>query len=600
LKFADASAATAAAIGKDSSPNGNNFTPSGISVTAGATYDAMIDVPTLTSSTVANYCVLNILDGTNMSYITVSNANLTYSEAASANGWRAIRGTIGVTTGKYRFSVYGTIGATTRMQLGLCTSATDLGGYNVSQNIGVQYNPYDAEATVNGSTTSYGSTQRITAVFDFIFDATTGKCWVAVNGTLLGGNPDAGTGQMTTFTTTSPVFPVTQAYGSSYDVNFGQRPWDYTISTASSFDRLNTFNLTTPTIGATAATTANKYMNVVTYTGTGSSLSVTGVGFQPDWTWIKGRSGATDHGLYDAVRGVQKQLESNTTTAETTETTGLTAFGSDGFTVGALAQLNTSSATYVGWNWKANGAGSTNTAGSITSTVSANTSAGFSIVTWTGTGSNSDQTIGTGLSTALDFIITKPRDSGGGTDQWLVYTSAITLNQNECLLLNSSNATTTTANSGTPSRAATAGQLKLWAGSTNNQNLNASGLKYVAYCFYAVAGYSAFGSYTGNGSSDGTFVFTGFRPRFIMLKASSFSTASTVWTLFDTSRSPYNASVNELYANSSVAEGIDSSGIDILSNGFKPRRNSDYANSSGQTYIYMAFAESPFKYANAR
>ena len=243
LNFTDASAATAAAIGKDSSGNGNNWTPNNISVTAGATYDSMTDVPTLTSATAANYCVLNILDGTNMSYLTVSNANLTYSASANANGWRAIRGTIGVTTGKYRFSVYGTIGASTRMQLGLCTSDTDLGGYNASQNVGVQYNPYDANVAVNGSLTSYGSTQRITAVFDFIFDATTGKCWVAVNGTLLGGNPDAGTGEMATFTTTSTVFPVTQAYGSSWDVNFGQRPWDYTIATASGFKSLNTYNL---------------------------------------------------------------------------------------------------------------------------------------------------------------------------------------------------------------------------------------------------------------------------------------------------------------------------------------------------------------------
>ena len=242
LKFADASAATAAAIGKDSSGNGNNWTPNNISVTAGSTYDAMIDAPTL-SAVASNYAVLNILDGTNMGYITVSNANLTYSEAANANGWRAIRGTIGVTSGKYRFSVYGTIGFSSRMQLGLCTSASDLGGYFASQSIGVQYNPYDGTYYLNGSSTSYGSTQRITAVFDFIFDATTGKCWVAVNGTLLGGNPDAGTGEMTTFTTTSTVFPVTQAYGSSWDVNFGQRPWDYTIATASGFKSLNTFNL---------------------------------------------------------------------------------------------------------------------------------------------------------------------------------------------------------------------------------------------------------------------------------------------------------------------------------------------------------------------
>ena len=235
--------ASTSTLGNDFSGRGTTWTVNNISLTAGATYDSMTDVPTLTSATAANYCVLNTLDGTNMSYITVSNANLTYSEAASANGWRAIRGTIGVTTGKYRFSVYGTIGASTRMQLGLCTSDSDLGGYNVSHNIGVQYAPYDALYFLNGATTSYGSTQRITAVFDFIFDATTGKCWVAVNGTLLGGNPDAGTGEMATFTTTSTVFPVTQAYGSSWNVNFGQRPWDYTIATASGFKSLNAFNL---------------------------------------------------------------------------------------------------------------------------------------------------------------------------------------------------------------------------------------------------------------------------------------------------------------------------------------------------------------------
>jgi hypothetical protein len=200
-------------IGLDYSPQGNNWTPNNISLTTGSTYDSMTDVPTLTSTTAANYCVLNTLDGTNMGYITVSNANLTYTEAASVNGFRAIRGTIGVTTGKYRFSVYGTIAASTRMNLGLCISTTDLGSYFTSQDIGVQYSPYDAIYYLNGASTSYGSTQRITAVFDFIFDAATGKCWVAVNGTLLGGNPDAGTGQMATFTTTSPVFPVTQGYG---------------------------------------------------------------------------------------------------------------------------------------------------------------------------------------------------------------------------------------------------------------------------------------------------------------------------------------------------------------------------------------------------
>jgi hypothetical protein len=189
------------------------------------------------------------------------------------------------------------------------------------------------------------------------------------------------------------------------------------------------------------------------------------------------------------------------------------------------------------------------------------------------------------------MVIVKNRSAG--STNWCVY--HVSVGNQYATLLNSTATPFSNSNywnNTTP----TSTVFSLGNGTDTNGNTN----NLVAYCFAPIAGYSAFGSYTGNGSTDGTFVYTGFRPRFIMLKASSFSTASTVWTLFDTSRSPYNASVNELYANSSVAEGIDSSGIDILSNGFKPRRNSDYANSSGQTYIYMAFCESPFKFSNAR
>jgi hypothetical protein len=218
------------------------------------------------------------------------------------------------------------------------------------------------------------------------------------------------------------------------------------------------------------------------------------------------------------------------------------------------------------------------------------------VVTWTGSGSNSDQTVGTGLSTALDFIITKARDTGGGTDQWLVYTSAVTLNQNECFLLNSSAAKTTGAASGTPTRASTAGQLKLWAGTANNQNLNASGLRYVAYCFTSISGYSKFGSYTGNGSADGPFVYTGFRPKYIMFKNSS---AVSDWHIEDTSRDTYNVANKYLLAQDAGAEGTYTC-CDILSNGFKLRNSSSSFNPSSQTVIFMAFAENPFKNALAR
>jgi hypothetical protein len=335
-------------------------------------------------------------------------------------------------------------------------------------------------------------------------------------------------------------------------------------------------------------------MAATTYTGTGAALTVAntvnGTSFQPDWVWVKGRSGATDHALYDVLRGATKQLESNNTAAETTEATGLTAFGSTGFTVGALAQMNTSAATYVAWQWKANGAGVTNTSGSITSTVSANTTAGFSVVTYTGTGSAA--TVGHGLGVAPSMIIVKQRNSAA---DWVVKHASLSSND-ATLILNNTSASTVYSPSVWNNTAPTSTVFSIGTNSAINTNTNT----YVAYVFAAVAGYSAFGSYTGNGSTDGTFVYTGFRPRFILIKCSSNSTSSTVWTIFDTSRSPYNASVNELYPNLSAAEGVDSSGIDILSNGFKPKRNSEYANLSGWTYIYMAFAENPFKYSLAR
>jgi hypothetical protein len=343
---------------------------------------------------------------------------------------------------------------------------------------------------------------------------------------------------------------------------------------------------------------AGKYFNPVLYTGTGSSQSITGVGFQPDWTWIKSRSAATNHSLYDAVRGVQKQLVI-TATAETTETTGLTAFGSDGFTVGALAQLNTSAATYVAWNWRAgNNAGASNSAGSITSTVSVNTTSGFSIVTYAGQASAG--TVGHGLGVAPSMIIIKSRTNTYG---WIVWHSAF--NQNEYLILETTDAKGTTTNywnSSAPSTWTSA----FGVGASPKYN-NADGQNHVAYCFAAVPGYSAFGSYTGNGSADGPFVYTGFRPAFIMVKASSGgSAASANWLILDTTRNTYNVTNNKLAPNLSEAENGASIGTsadnnyDLLSNGFKARTTNGSSNENGTTFIYMALASNPFKYSLAR
>ena len=326
----------------------------------------------------------------------------------------------------------------------------------------------------------------------------------------------------------------------------------------------------------------SKYFNTITYTGTGASNARTGVGFQPDWVWIKGRSGATDHGLYDAVRGVQKQLESNTTTAETTETTGLTAFGTDGFTVGALAQLNTSSATYVAWNWLGANTTVSNTAGTITSTVSANTTSGFSIVSYTGNGT-SNATVGHGLGVTPKMIITRNRSNATATN-WTVY--HVSLSTNNQITLNQTDA----QNLPSPLMVTTVGSSTYTLGSSRRE-INQSSDTYIAYCFAEVKGFSKFGSYTGNGSTDGTFIYTGFKPAFIMCKQTNAS--GEYWEMSDSTRGTYNLNTPISYANTSDVEEL-ATRYDYLSNGFKCRQTNVGSNQSGSTYIYMCFASNPF------
>jgi len=333
-----------------------------------------------------------------------------------------------------------------------------------------------------------------------------------------------------------------------------------------------------------------KYFEPKTYTGTGSTQSISGLEFSPDLVWIKNRSGANSHGLVTSLVNTRYALDTSATSGEVDfSTSGVTSLNSDGFTVVSHPVFNSNANNYISWNWKANGTGVSNTSGTISSTVSANTTSGFSIVSWTGNGSNSDQTLGTGLSTALDFVIAKPRDTGGGTDTWLVYASVLNMTQDQYILLNSSGALSTGAVQGTPARGSTAGQLKLFAGTTGNQNLNANGLKYIAYCFHNVKGYSKFGSRTGNGSLDGDFVYTGFKPAFVMTKRSD---GVDNWRLHDNKRNTFNVVNNQLLADLSNSENTNTF-MDLLSNGFKYRLDGGI-NTSGGKYIYMAFAENPF------
>jgi hypothetical protein len=330
-------------------------------------------------------------------------------------------------------------------------------------------------------------------------------------------------------------------------------------------------------------------MAATLYTGTGATQTINnsanGVSFQPDFVWVKGRSGATDNALYDFIRGATKDLVSNSTASETTQATGLTALGSTGFTVGSLAKMNTNAATYVAWQWKATGATVSNTNGSITSTVSANTTAGFSIVTYTGTGTTG--TVGHGLGSTPQLIINKIRLTSAG-ENWPVYTT--TTGPTNYLALGSTIASSaaTIWNNTAPTSSVFSVLGGNWA--------NINGNTYITYCFVSVDGYSKIGSYTGNGSADGPFVYLGFRPRFLMIKRTD-STGN--WFMQDSSVNKSNLVTNYLYADSSAAEATNGA-IDFLSNGFKLRNTYATQNPSGGTIIYVAFAENPFKYSNAR
>jgi hypothetical protein len=305
---------------------------------------------------------------------------------------------------------------------------------------------------------------------------------------------------------------------------------------------------------------------------------------------MKSRSnGGADaaHILQNAVTGVTKGLQSNSTAGEFTDATTLTAFNSDGYVVGGNAQTNASSRTYVAWNWKANGAGSSNTAGSITSTVSANTTSGFSIITWTGNATQG-ATIGHGLGAVPALFIIKNRSNG--TANWPVKTNQ--LSTNSYLYLNGTGGAASYSffwpNDPTSS--------VIYLGSDVEVNGNSNLM--VCYAFAEVAGYSKFGSYTANGSTDGPFIYTGFRPAWILFKGTG---GGTNWFLFDSKRSPNNIVINLLYPNASNAENTAGSGyVDLTSNGFKIRTISGDMNTSSATYIYACFAENPFKYSLAR
>jgi len=596
LKFSDIATTSGsnAGLGKDFSGNANYWTTNNISVTAGTTYDAMIDSPTLTSATVANYPVINPLQ--TGSYVTASNGNLTLTGNTATNSAIATA-SFSFASGKYYYEyTQGTVASET------CGFAlAPVTGSLLDGEVFAGNNAFGARA----AGTTYGTSKIASSltswasgdIVGIAIDADNGAAYWSKNGVWqTSGVPTSGaskTGAVAGWTPTasSIVTPFFGAYNGGFiNVNFGQRPFAYTPPTG--FNRVNTYNLPDSTI-----VKGNSYMDVALRTGTGTadgqSQVISSLAFTPDLVWNKARSNAFNHNLVDSVRGNDTILFSNLTNAETSVgTTGTQLqITTNGFTAiqrTSYQAVNQNGVTYADWCWKAGGTSSSNTSGSITSTVSVNATAGFSVVTYTGTGANA--TVGHGLGVAPKMIIVKNRSI---TQNWITgHTTLWTSNSNNLILLNTTGATINNSaiwNTSTPTPSVFS--------VGNDTGVSGNGNSLVAYCFAEISGYSKFNSYTGNGASDGPFVYLGFRPRFIMVKRTD---TTGDWVIWDSSRNTYNVAGNVLYSNSSAAEATGA-GMNFMSNGFKFYNDTGASvNASGGSYIYMAFAENPFKNSNAR
>ena len=572
LNFSDNSNTTAATLGKDYSGNGNNWTPNNFSVTAGAGNDSLVDSPTsygtdtgVGGTVRGNYSTLSPLYG-GATGITNGNLDVTLSGGTQY-------GSMSLTTGKWYWEVTPTA-SLSGAYLGVMDSTfikTDATWGTTTTSCYVDNgNKYGI-----GGTGAYGATYTTGDVIGFALDLDAGTMVFYKNGTSQGTASSGMTGR--------EWRPMLYATGGTYACNFGQRPFAYTAP--SGYKALCTQNLPTPTVGATTATQAGKYFGVTLRTGgapSGGTYTTTVDMSNGALLWDKARNQAQDHYLVDSNRGLTKFLQTDLTNAESTQASWYTSFGNGTYSTGSTDWG--SGVSLVDWIWAA-GPNTTNTAGSITSTVSANTTSGFSIATFTSQASGT-ATVGHGLGVAPSMVIVKGRNVAY---EW--YTYHVSLGASAYVSLSSiaaSAASTTLWNATSP----TSSVFSLgtaWTGSNT----------FVAYCFAEVAGYSKFGSWTGNASTDGPFVFTGFRPAYVMWKRTD---VANDWVIVDATRSTYNQTANVLYAEDPAAENTTGVGnsIDILSNGFKLRQTNNGSNASGGTYIFMAFATSPFKYSLAR
>jgi len=560
LDFADSSD-----LGKDVSGNGNHYTSIGLTSS-----DQVTDTPT------NSFATLNPLAVT-ASTVTLSDGNLRAVTPAVGGG--NATGSFAIpSSGKWYFEFTGV-----SVSNGMC------GLWNYLPNEDYAYQAgangvllYDATGVLfkdSASSISYGASYGAD-VIGCAIDVDGGTVTFYKNNSSQGAIIYDATGMFPVITDGS------SGSGVTYDINFGQLGFTYTPPT--DFLALCTANLPEPTIGPNSATITSEVFAPILYTGNGTSQSISTLEFQPDFTWIKNRDAADNHMLFDAVRGATKYSNSNTTNAEATDVQSLSSFNSNGFSVGNNVAVNTNTEDYVAWNWKANGSGVSNTDGATASTVSVNTDAGFSIVTYTGTGSVT--TVGHGLGVTPNFIIVKARDEGAGYN-WCSYSSMLGPTYNTGGL-----DVTSAADAHPNYWANTAPTSSVFTVSTYGV-VNDNGGQMLAYCFAEIEGFSSFGKYTGNGSADGPMIYTGMRPAWVMIKKTN---GTGNWDIFDEDRDTYNVVDLVLYPNLANAEQSFGSALDFLSNGFKLRSSANDHNASGGTYVYMAFAENPFKYSNAR
>ena len=578
----------------DASGNGNHLNLNSVS-----THDISLDSPT------NNFSVLNKLDAR---YGTLDEGNL---ENTYATTGELIRSTFAQKSGKW----YAEVNCIAGSGFNLGIYPTEGLNKDSDTNYGCQYRGSTGQKVVSNSVSSYGATYGANDIIGIAVDMD--------NNTVTFYKNNSSQGSISYTIDEHHAFSSYISSGNTAFWNFGQDSsfggnetaqgnqdengvGDFYYSPPSGYLALCSSNLSDTTLSPNQAEQADDYFNTILWTGDDSTpRTITGVNFQPDWIWTKARSSnsgySQNHWLADSSRGAGSNslltLYSNLTDAEfdATGTNGnLTAITSDGFTItegsGSNRNRNNNGETFVAWNWKANGGTtSSNTDGSITSTVQASTDAGFSIVTYTGTGSNA--TIGHGLGVAPSVVMTKVRNTA---NNWGVFHSGINDNT-KALLLDTTDAA-----------AAYGGSTGMWNNTAPTSTVFSVGTNgstggsanYVAYCFAEIEGYSKFGSYIGNGSTDGTFIYLGFRPAWFLLKRSD---TSANWLIYDNKRDPDNRVAQGLFPNLSSAETEQTGGfVDFVSDGVKLKEDGTAMNASGGTFVYLAFAEQPFKFSNAR